>query len=644
MAKPAYEEKASKRIVPFLAAGLPFAISILLLVQSNHRYGRSITGFVSDNRATTQIVVQILAHVLGFLQTYSVSACQKFSIRLRLFHKPARLEDVGFWFAISNGHIDTSLPKTYLILTILAVVACAVPGALWAGALTPLIVIQQASFNTTISIPAYSQSSSNIWDSEFQMVGYGLWNRVQNCRGSGVITSCPVPALQGLLLSSAGSATPSSGSVRKHSKIDSADWTYLGRSYGVGASVGLVEGSTGQGLAQHLSYTDYGYMTMVDCAYNTSSNYGFKYLESDSGPTGVASYMVYGSLPNSFIDGNGEHTGEAYSVISSSGGYHNLLAWSARAIGGENYLVLATGTGNYTEFNQTQCKITFTASAFNVLANVTSKSITVSPQVLSPNSTGLVPNMTVTTNAVNSLNLLSRMSSSLYTSILGDALTRNLASASGADPSTTTVSESTVLSSLQDSFTAVLDDILGAYGAAQISIAQDTTDVPAHTVGPMTRIGEEVYIISVLSLSVVILLFHVEEAVRTKLWSGLLLFDVFDMKSVIVASSAGGHGIAEQLHNTRASVTGTEEAKDWHGSPDDTGVDNLVVRFRAPSETSGVPAIVAAGARESRYSESLKSILPLAGMRGTNSVVEIMDGGSFLMEDWPDRDLSHRFI
>lgn len=204
------QEKTSKKLYPFLAAAFPWLISGLLFIQVRHRYGQDLSHTISANRSSVQILVQIISHGLGLLQTYSVCTSQKYSIRLRLFKKSVRLDKFGYWIALLTNHVDLSLPPKHLALVLVAVSACIAPGALWAGAITPLTTSKQSS-NMNIHIPSYTQSSATFWNAEFYMDGYELWADSNSCQGSGLVSTCPVPALQGNLLSSAGSATPATG-------------------------------------------------------------------------------------------------------------------------------------------------------------------------------------------------------------------------------------------------------------------------------------------------------------------------------------------------------------------------------------------------------------------------------------------------
>ena len=428
------------------------------------------------------------------------------------------------------------------------------------------------------------------------MRGNELWNLVSECRGAGLLTNCPVPALQGLLLSAAGSASVSDGLPRQHAKFDSPQWTYSGRSYGLGASIGLPGWTDAE---QHslrvISYADYGYKAAVTCSYNDSAAYSLQLLTDASlGPTSIAVYMAGGVLPNSFNDGVGDGAGEAYSVASSSSDYLDILAWSARAIGGQSYISIASGTGKYMAFNKTQCEITFTASAFNITVNITSKAIEVSPTGIATGANGLLPNLTITTNAINSLNLLSRMSGTLYSSILGDALTRNLATIVGDSATVGNDRSVTALNALQDSFTAMLDDILVAYGAAQVSLANDTKGVPAVGRGPLIAIGDALYIYIVLGMSSALLLYHLFNTVRVRFWTQLQAFDPFDAKSLIAAASSGGSGIARNLEGRSAATDSGSTHRVWNGRADDKLLRAAHVTFRAPDGEHRLPSIVSA--------------------------------------------------
>ena len=87
-------------------------------------------------------------------------------------------------------------------------------------------------------IPSYTNTSLiQEYPSEFPNP-----NQVTEVRNSkGVFTYRVGITMEGALLSSASSATTVDGSPRKHVKLDNSGFTYIGRSYGVGAPAGLTD-------------------------------------------------------------------------------------------------------------------------------------------------------------------------------------------------------------------------------------------------------------------------------------------------------------------------------------------------------------------------------------------------------------------
>lgn len=211
-------------------------------------------------------------------------------------------------------------------MTIVVILLSVIPSTLWARALTPVIVPEELSSNAVIQVPAFSRSSTVIWNNKFERRGFQNWKPVDNYEGAGLVTTCPVPNLHGILLSTISSVSMNDGSLRRHAKINSPDWNYNGRSYAVGSSRSLiaVESDT---LANDYSYTEYGYAADAHCTFNESAAYSIQLLGSANGPTSIAVYMADGYLPNSFYGGIGDGVGESYSVVSSWNDFSHVLAW-----------------------------------------------------------------------------------------------------------------------------------------------------------------------------------------------------------------------------------------------------------------------------------------------------------------------------
>ena len=123
-------------------------------------------------------------------------------------------------------------------------------------------------------------------------------------------------------------------------------------------------------------------------------------------------------------------------------------------------IATAAGTNLYQDLNQTQCEVFFTPTAFNVSVNRTQQSITVeaknSAEVQDIESTGHLR-----ANAMHSINLRSRMSPSLYVSVLGETLNRNVERMQKQKSFLSRTQ--TVLSAVAESFTTMIDDVFDPF-------------------------------------------------------------------------------------------------------------------------------------------------------------------------------------
>jgi hypothetical protein len=611
MAAPAHE-RFIVRVLPLLAALIPFVVSVVLLSQVHHRYRSQFTSRISQSRTGVQVGVQVLAHGLGLAQVYSLRGLYKLHFRHDVFKTNMTLESLSFSTSLANGQLNLGLDLRHLVITVISLAFFLVPSALWTGALTPLVLPEGLATDSTFQIPAVSQNTSSVWNSEFSTTNFTQHIDQSLCQRASQYTNCPVPALQGTLLTTLGGATaPLPGTPRKHPKIDSPFYIYSGRSYGVGTSLGIVDFTfTGYSLGlsqneypkpgidaesiQGLRYSDYGYLTDAKCIFNTSTAFGLTYLGQPPAagiPMDILGvYSAAGFLPNSFDDGIGDGVGENFTVITNfPDPVNDLLTWAARAIGSRIFISIAAGpgVGNYSVFNQSQCELTFTPSAFEVMMQYDSMTITVEPRQLLDNETSYVPNATIIHNAVASLNLLSRMSSSFYTSVLGDALYSNAVTVAEND---TEWIGTVALSSLEQSFTAVLDDIMGAYGASQLALAGfDSVHVPATFFQTVSSIGNSTSIYTVFGFSALLFLIQFLEAIRRRFWSKLVVFDIFDIPSLIIATSVGGVQLSKALDGRE--TVGHEKVA-WSWKANDKALGKLGIRLHAPSQTYAMPALV----------------------------------------------------
>lgn len=230
---------------------------------------------------------------------------------------------------------------------------------------------------------------------------------------------------------------------------------------------------------------------------------------------------------------------------------------------------VATGIDRYKELNQTQCEVLFRPATFEVAVNETERSISV--KLKDSGATDIDPTGQLQFVVMNSVNFLARMSPSLYVSVLGDCLERNLNASKKQSPNSTT--EEAVNSSVAESFTAIIDDILVAYGASQL-IAFDKNTTPATNQVPAIRIGQPIYIYLIAALHFSIISLWLFEAVRTRGWNHLSKFDHLDIKRVIVASSAGGHQLAQTVRKNHQ-----DRHSRWVGDKSDPIVGEMEIQL-----------------------------------------------------------------
>lgn len=580
-----------EKLLPALALILPTGVSIFLVSVRNRLWDGDFHDFVQSSRSAVQVIVQILSLVLAMLQIYALRKLFTLGTRLLLGGRRLSLDTLSLWAAISQAKLDSSLSKRYVVIIIAFVALTALPSALWAGALTPILSTDRQT--GTIDIPAFTSKSQSVWASQFQIRPSGqdiqVWNVLDNCTEihdiRGFVPTCPVPALQGFFLTSASSATSkTAGEPRLHSKLDNVRWSYSGRSFGVGASAGIAVTASIKGSNAFIAYQyqEVGYRAHVQCTKNMSSNIAVELYEST--PLGYTWYVLTGSLAN---EPNG--TGELYPV-SSWDNPPKILVWAARSYEGNNMATIATSADEYTIFNQTQCSFTFIPAVFNVFINVTSRLIRVEERSTATldRIENFEPTGNLTFSVVQSINLLSRMSNSLYVSVIGNALQTNVYNMESQLNTDSSENNSVLLAAVVDSFTAIIDDILVAYGASQLLNSGDSTKISVSGQKDAVRIGKHVWIYMALGLNLLLVFVYVEELIRTRLWKGLSRFDYTNIKCTIAAASAGGIGIASQI---------ARSPDKWNGSSSDsvfTRVDIIFDEGSAAANTSnniGLPAL-----------------------------------------------------
>lgn len=257
--------------------------------------------------------------------------------------------------------VNWMLPFHLMLLVTLFILVTATPTAIWAGALTPVSTTKVS--NGQVHVPGYN-NISNIreWPLETGHEGPILRNT------KGLFSYSVGAQLQANLLNSASSATPADGSLRQHAKLNNPRFTYFGRSFGVGASIGLTDTNiTNNDLHLAFTYQEIGFNTAVSCIYNTSTA-----LKLIKDPTS-SSYEIIGPLPNS-PRGQPEITTYIGHTNDSIVG----IEVAAAPVDDRRMLGIIAGS-SYQNLNATQCTMTFTPTTFNVCVGVVARNITVTP-------------------------------------------------------------------------------------------------------------------------------------------------------------------------------------------------------------------------------------------------------------------------
>ena len=294
-------ESSFAKLYHVIALVVTTTLATIILSTQHARYTGSILSLVQHDRTNVQIIVQIVSYTAAFLQLYTLRKIFSFSFRLHVRKATMCLEKLSLCAAVANSQVDLNLTLQNLLICLTIAIFAIIPGALWTGALTPVLVSKEREVGS-IEVPRFTVSSTNVWNSEFEIrqPNMSLWNLVNNCQQvqdrRGFVPSCPVPALQPLLLLSARTATTMDDSPRLHAKFDNSDWTFIGRSYGVGSSVALAfpqlsNNATVNGTEKY-HYLENGYLSNVTCIKNSTSAFAIYLDDTGIGPDPVALYYA----------------------------------------------------------------------------------------------------------------------------------------------------------------------------------------------------------------------------------------------------------------------------------------------------------------------------------------------------------------
>ena len=342
----------------------------------------------------------------------------------------------------------------------------------------------------------------------------------------------------------------------------------------------------------YFNYTEPGYMTNCTCTNVSSVDFALYADPAENGHNITLNiYTADGSLPNS---------NERFSFpVVMSNLTEGVLTWAASGDNGQNLLSIAA-SGYYLPYNSVVCNISWTPTIFSIGVNSTDKTIYVQPQhTLVPIVGSFDDHEFLRTNAMASLSILAQTSASLFYAPLGQSLNNNWRTYyqqtqfrlyeenlnrsltanstnvsqstfnndadlfwSITDNATDLFRSTTLFPALQDSVNAMLDDIMVGIADAQLYYHSDSLDMrnsnwtrnaDVTVQFSAFRLGDENYIYLTLIINIFIFIIALEEASRTRNWHGLSLFNYQDVKSIVVAASAGGTAIANECRKSHGS-------------------------------------------------------------------------------------------
>ena len=453
--------------------------------------------------------------------------------------------------AVYGVRFDWALPWPYLVALMLFIVFSLFPGALWAGAITPVLAAKDST--KPLALPSFSNLTG---------LNDGGANIPAQHTAQGIFTYDPASDLWGLILDAAKDASDRNGGTSNHAKLDRTGYIYTTRSYGAGASVGLVDNLLDQ--VTSYMYNETGYLTEALCVYNATSEFGLEEVPTpfvnDFGDT---FYLARGSLPN----GAGPF-GLGDLVVNGPHGAVAMFAGSNASDASSSHYVAfaeANDTGElYSTLANMQCEVTFEPFDFSVTVNVTNHSISVLPWGPAILSTNLSTFSYQTIKAINDLE------PSVWTHAIGDAFINNIANVEALSGP----SNASNLQGVSESLLSMLDNIDEAYAAAQLMILHDTNLGSANVKSVAVVFGSPGYIYSILIVDIAVCAIYFIECFRTRRWLHASKLNFIDIKSVVVGASMGGHAIANKaksLHSRRASA--------WQAADDDRLVGQIRVRL-----------------------------------------------------------------
>jgi len=178
---------------------------------------------------------------------------------------------------------------------------------------------------------------------------------------------------QGAFLVQASTASSRDGKVVIHPKLDLTTFQFAGRSYGVGASVGLHTPVD----VKNFQYSEDGYPTSVECMTNVSLPAQLDLVFNATAYRASDTILPSAWAPSGYLPNSDMKLSTDLYGISLSGNY-SVFGVLGSSDAGRFMYRMVPGRG-YTMFQDMQCELFFTPTRFNVSVDVTNGMIQVTP-------------------------------------------------------------------------------------------------------------------------------------------------------------------------------------------------------------------------------------------------------------------------
>lgn len=141
----------------FFSLIITTTISSLLLISDRRRWFVSghFYATLSSYRASVQIAVQLISALFGFLQQSVICDLFNYETRLRLRKRAVTVDAIYAWTSICAARAAWDLRAKLCLPTVAFAFGTLVPAALWAGAITPTLIVIEAPKLGSVQIPQF---------------------------------------------------------------------------------------------------------------------------------------------------------------------------------------------------------------------------------------------------------------------------------------------------------------------------------------------------------------------------------------------------------------------------------------------------------------------------------------------------------